>query len=102
MKKLNQDTTEPTLLGRASHKDSDSTDLVTQKNYLGEDEKLPASKYCFKLICSCSEVRYYSPQDRCQVEKAGKCKPCLRNIRLNRRKRSERVKVVKGLLEDVV
>ena len=80
---------------------------LTQYDYQGKKEKLPASSYTNKLICSCREagendplkgVRFTKNQDFNQVmdsaeENNGRCcKPCLREIRLARRRVSSNTK----------
>lgn len=92
----------PIILKDIPAEDIDSSGYVSQLSYLGASETFNASIYKYKLICPCGNSRYYKSQDKKQVEEAGKCKPCLRKLRLHRRKKTERVKVVKGLLEDVV
>lgn len=80
---------------------------LTQYDYQGKKEKLPVSSYTNKIICSCRDknekdplkgVRFTKNQDFNQVmdsseENGGRCcKPCLREIRLARRRVSSNTK----------
>ena len=75
---------------------------ITQYDYQSKKEKLKASVFSNKLICTCRErdetdqlkgVRYVKNQDLAQVLKSAEvnggrcCKPCLREIRLSRRRK---------------
>jgi hypothetical protein len=91
----------PIILKYIPNEDIDSSGNVSQMSYLGVNETLKATIYKYKLVCPCGNPRFYKSQDKKQVEEAGKCKPCLRKIRLSRRKRQEKVKAVTSLLEKV-
>lgn len=91
----------PIILKEIPTEDIDSTGNVSQLSYLGTSETFSASIYKYKLLCPCGNPRYYKSQDKNQVEEAGKCKPCLREVRLSRRKRKEKVKVITCLLEKI-
>ena len=84
--------TRPTLIKTIPEEEISPNGNVVQMNYLGEQEELPSKLYRFKLLCtSCGSGRYYKSQDRKQVEASGKCKPCLRKIRTERRRNKKAI-----------
>jgi len=84
----------PNIIDTIPSADIDSSGNVSHLSYLGETETLSVNQYRYKLICSCGNPRYYKSQDKKQVEHVGKCKPCLRKIRLERRKEKLRNKIL--------
>jgi hypothetical protein len=66
-----------------------TTKMVTQKDYQGNKEKLPADVYTQHLKCKkCGETRYYKQADAFQVKPAGLCKPCIAEERRSRRRKA--------------
>jgi hypothetical protein len=74
--------------------------MVTHKDYNGNLEQVPASKYSLNLTCkSCGEIRYYKAQDKFQVEPVGLCKACLGLKRRDKRNERLRDKYLKQKVE---
>lgn len=90
----------PIIFKAVPESDIDPNGNVTHMNYLGALETNNAKRYCHKLICPCGNHRYYKSQDKKQVESSGKCKPCLRAIRLQRRKEKIKKKVIREVLKE--
>jgi hypothetical protein len=55
--------------------------MVTQLDYNGEKEHLPAALYTNKITCKCGNVRYVKNSDLFQVKQ---CKPCVKAGRLKK------------------
>jgi hypothetical protein len=74
--------------------------MITHKDYNGNLEQVPASKYSLSLECkSCGEIRYYKAQDKFQVEPVGLCKACLGLKRRDKRNERLRDKYLKQKVE---